>query len=71
MRTFKTNLITFSWIGGILFILVCTMWVIGFAYHLPEKCLFTDIFKVLFVTLIPTTLVWIGAFFYGLSNDKI
>jgi hypothetical protein len=37
MRTFKTKFITFSWIGGILLILVSTMWVIGFAYKLPEK----------------------------------
>jgi hypothetical protein len=60
-----------SWFGGILIITVITMLAIGLTYSIPELSLFTDIFKVLFVILVPTALSWVGLMLYKMSNEEL
>jgi hypothetical protein len=60
-----------TWAGSILFLIVCTMLTMGLVYNIPDNSLFSDIFKVLFVILIPTALVWVGVVIYGMFTDEI
>lgn len=60
-----------TWAESILFLIICTMLTMGLVYNIPDNSLFSDIFKVLFVILIPTALVWVGVVIYGMFTDKI